>query len=284
MLRVAVPNKGLLAAPARDILAEAGYRQRGDERDLVAVDAANDVEFFYLRPRDVATYVGAGTLDLGITGRDYLLDSGAAADEVLALDIGASTLRFAAVPGTIDAISDLAGRRVATALPHLVASYLRERDVPADVVRLDGAVETAIRLGVADAVADVVSSGLTLRQAGLVPFGEPIITSEAVVLRPTESRPTESRPALDAFLRRLQGVLVARRYVLMDYDVRADALEAACRLTPGYESPTVSPLADTEWCAVRSMVPRSDAQQVMDDLWAVGARAILVTDIHACRL
>lgn len=281
MLRVAVPNKGTLAEPARAILTEAGYRQRTDDRDLVAVDPDNDAEFFYLRPRDVATYVGAGTLDVGITGRDFLLDSGAPAEEVLPLDLGQSTLRFAALPGAITELTDLSGRRVATALPGLVTKYLADQGIDAAVVRLDGAVETAVRLGVADAIADVVSTGLTLRQAGLEVFGAPILRSEAVLLRRVDAAPD---PAVDALVRRIQGVLVARRYVLVDYDVRSSALEQACLLTPGFESPTVSPLADSQWLAVRSMVLRADAQRVMDELWAVGARAILVTDIHACRL
>lgn len=281
MLRVAVPNKGSLADPAADMLRESGYRQRTDPRELVLHDPDNDTEFFFLRPRDIATYVGSGELDVGITGRDLLLDSGAPAQEVLPLGFATSTFRFAAKPGSATTVADFAGKRVATSYAGLLATYLADRGVDAEVVRLDGAVETAVRLGVADVIADVVSTGTTLRQAGLEIVGEPILESEAVLVRREGAQPS---PAVDQLVRRMQGVMVARRYVLMDYDIRADLVEAAVQLTPGIESPTVSPLHDKGWVAVRAMVPRADTNRIMDELWELGGRGILVTDIHACRL
>jgi ATP phosphoribosyltransferase len=281
MLRVAVPNKGSLSADAADILKEAGYRQRRDHRDLVLVDADNEVEFFYLRPRDIAVYVGAGTLDVGITGRDLLLDAGADAHEVMPLGFGESTFRFAARPGTLRATADLDGHRVATSYPGLVQRHLDHHAVSASVVRLDGAVETAVRLGVADVIADVVETGGTLRAAGLEVFGEPILRSEAVLISRGD---VEDHPGAEVLIRRLNGVLVARQYVLMDYDVRTELVEKACAITPGLESPTVSPLHEQGWVAVRAMVPRERTNLVMDDLYTLGARAILVTSIHACRL
>jgi ATP phosphoribosyltransferase len=280
VLRIAVPNKGSLAEPAAEMLSEAGYRRRTDGRELVLADPTNNVEFFFLRPRDIAVYVGSGTLDLGLTGRDLLLDSGAEAEEVLSLGFGVSTLRFAAPPGTVRDLADLAGRRIATSYPRVVGFYLANRGVTARVIRLDGAVETAVRLGVADAVADVVETGSTLRQAGLEIFGEPLLRSEAVLIRRAGHEPA----SLSLLLRRLQGVLVARRYVMMDYDIPTERVDEASALTPGLESPTVSPLHKPGWVAVRAMVPRGDAQRIMDDLWEIGARAILVTDIHACRI
>ena len=281
MLRVAVPNKGSLAEPAAAMLRESGYRQRTDTRELVLQDPDNDTEFFFLRPRDIATYVGSGRLDVGITGRDLLLDSGAAADEILALGFGRSTFRFAARPGSGTQLQDFAGQRVATSYGGLLAKFLADRGVDAEVIRLDGAVETAVRLGVADVVADVVSTGTTLRQAGLEIVGEPILESEAVLVRRTGA---DASPAVEQLVRRLQGVIIARQYVLMDYDVRSELVEPAVRLTPGIESPTVSPLHEPGWVAVRAMVLRADAHRVMDELWELGARGILVTDIHACRL
>lgn len=281
MLRVAVPNKGSLSAPACDMLREAGYRQRRDLRELVLQDPEHDIEFFFLRPRDIAVYVGSGTVDVGITGRDLLLDSGAAAVEHLELGFGGSTFRFAAPPDQVREIGDIRGRRVATSYPVLVDGYLRSHGVEAIVVRLDGAVESAVQLGVADLVADVVSTGTTLRGAGLEVFGEPILRSEAVLIRPAD---VPVSAGLEVLSRRLQGVLVASRYVLMDYDVRAGSVERAVAITPGLESPTVSPLHNSEWVAVRAMVPREQTNQVMDDLYDIGARAILVTEIHACRL
>lgn len=281
-LRIAVPNKGGLAAPASDMLREAGYLQRPDGgRELTLSDPDNNVEFFFLRPRDIAVYVGSGTVDLGITGRDLLIDSGAPAHELLALGFGASSFRLAAPRGTVSDITDLAGQRIATSFPGVLRAFLDDKGVDASVIRLDGAVETAIQLGVSDAIADVVETGTTLRQAGLEIVGESIMTSEAVLIaRDGASEPTGT----EQLLRRLQGVLVARSYVMMDYDVQADNLQAATDITPGLESPTVSPLQKEGWYAVRSMVLRADAHRIMDDLWAVGARAILVTDIHACRI
>jgi ATP phosphoribosyltransferase len=280
MLRIAVPNKGSLSEAACAMLLEAGYRGRKD-RELMVVDPANGAELFFLRPRDIATYVGSGRLDVGITGRDLLLDSGADAEELLPLGFARSTFHFAGRPGTGSTLQDLGGRRIATSYPGVVRAHLAEAGVQADVVRLDGAVEIAVELGVADVIADVVSTGTTLRQAGLEIIGSPILESEAVLVRRREA-PQDA--ALEQFIRRMQGVLVARRYVLMDYDIRAEQLRGAVALTPGLESPTVSPLHTEGWVAVRSMVEREGAQRVMDDLWAIGARAILVTDIRACRL
>lgn len=280
-LRVAVPNKGALAAPAGTMLREAGYRQPSDGRELTMRDPDNNVEFYFLRPRDVAVYVGSGTLDVGITGRDLLLDAGAPAEEILALDFAHSTFRLAARPGTAAGVRDLAGRRVATSYAGILDKYLAEAGVDAEVVRLEGAVENAVELGVADAIADVVSTGTTLRQAGLEIVGEPILRSEAVLVGQAGA---EASPRVSLFVRRLRGVLTARRYVMMDYDIRVERVDEASALTPGIESPTVSPLHREGWVAVRAMVPRAEAQRIMDDLWELGARGILVTDILATRL
>jgi ATP phosphoribosyltransferase len=281
MLKIAVPNKGSLADASADMLREAGYRQRSDRRDLAMTDHSNGVEFFYLRPRDIAVYVGEGTLDIGLTGRDLLLDSQAPVVERLPLGFGGSRFYFAAPEGDISTVEALEGRRIATSYAGLLEDYLKERSVTAHVVRLDGAVESAVRLGVADAIADVVETGNTLRQAGLEIFGQPILESEAVLVTREGAKDPEG---FDVFVRRLQGVLVARSYVMMDYDIKVEQVEAACELTPGIESPTVSPLHREGWVAVRSMVPHDDAHRIMDELYDLGARGILVTNIHACRL
>ena len=281
LLRVAVPNKGSLADGATAMLAACGYRQRTDLKDLALVDRAGGVEFYYLRPRDIAVYVGEGTLDVGITGRDMLLDSGASAQEVMELGFGASTFRFAGPSGARLTVEALDGRRVATSYPGLLGAYLSSHGVRARLITLDGAVESAIRLGVADAIADVVDTGTTLNKAGLELFGEPILTSQAILV----TRPGVGRTdAIDHLKARLSGVIVARDYVLMDYDISDADLPVANKLTPGLESPTVSPLAKPGWSAVRSLVPRRNTQQLMDDLYAAGARAILITELSACRL
>jgi len=281
MLRIAVPNKGSLSEPATTLLREAGYRTRRTGRELVLVDQPNDVELFFLRPRDIAVYVGQGTVHAGITGRDLLLDSGVEAVEHLALGFARSTFRFAAPAGTMSALADVAGRRIATSYDVLVRGFLADRGIEATTVHLDGAVESSVQLGVADLIADVVETGTTLRAAGLEVFGEPILSSEAVLITTGRYR---DEPALATLVRRLEGVLRARSYVLIDYDVRADDLHRATAITPGIESPTVSPLQNPDWVAVRSMVPRKDVNRVMDELYEVGARAILVCELLACRL
>ncbi len=280
MLRIAVPNKGSLADTAAEMLAEAGYTGRRDPKDLHVIDPINEVEFFYLRPKDIATYVGSGALDVGITGRDLLLDAQMpGAREIEQLGFGGSTFRFAGPPGRFTAVTHLGGLWVATAYPGLVDGFLDEQGVAVDLVPLDGAVESAVQLGVADAVADVVSTGTTLKQAGLEIFGPVLLQSEAVLIgAPTEAEGTET------LLRRLRGVMVARRYVLIDYDLPASLVDDAVAIAPGIESPTISPLRDPEWVAVRVMSPRTTVNQVMDALYAIGARAILVTPIHNARL
>lgn len=281
LLKIAIPNKGSLAEGATEILREAGYRQRHDAKDLVLVDETNGVEFYYLRPRDIAVYVGEGTLDLGITGRDMLLDSAAEADEVMALGFGGTRFRFAAPGGAALSVDDLAGKRIATSYPGLVGAFLDTKGLTARLIHLDGAVESSVRLGVADVIADVVETGSTLRKAGLDVFGEAILESEAILI---QRRDVPAPEGLDLLIRRLTGVLTARDYLMVDYNVTTDKLAAATAVTPGLDAPTVSPLAKEGWVAVRAMIPAKGAQQIMDELWEVGAEAILVTSIHACRL
>ena len=279
MLKIAVPNKGTLSENAVAMLRESGYAVRRDPKELIVSDPRNQVEFFYLRPRDIATYVGSGALDVGITGRDLLLDSHSTAKEIESLDFGASTFRFAGPIGTFGALGDLAGLRVATSYTSLVGDYLASQGVEANLIHLDGAVESAVRLGVADAVADVVETGSTLRKQGLEIFGPVILESNAVLISNDASL-----PGIDTLLRRLQGVMVAHQYVLMDYDLPSSLIDAASAITPGFESPTVSPLRGGDWVAVRVMVPRDDTNELMDRLYEVGARAILVSPIHAARI
>lgn len=281
MLRVAVPNKGTLAGPASEMLAEAGYRQRHEARDLTIVDADNEVEFFFLRPKDISIYVGSGELDLGITGRDLALDSAAPVNERLALGFGGSNFYYAAPEGNRWSVEALAGKRIATSYPELVQRDLERHGVSAQVIRLDGAVEISIQLGVADAIADVVGSGRTLRQHGLVAFGDAICRSEAVVI---ERRDSDTEEAKAQLIARLQGVVYAQQYVMLEYNCPRELLAEATEMTPGLESPTMSPLADEKWVAVRAMISRKKAPAIMDQLAALGAKAILSLDIRSCRM
>lgn len=283
-LSVALPNKGALSADSAEIFREAGYKLRSDSKELSFYDSSNDVEFFYLRPRDIATYVSSSQIDLGITGRDLLLDSGKGADEKLELDFGHSEFRMAASATAVDAgeinEKNLGGKRIATAYRGLVEDFLENAGVKADVVTLDGAVEGAIKLGVADLIVDVVATGNTIKQAGLKVFGPTILQSQAILI----SRPNFINPSAERLIRRISGVVIARQYVLVDYDIEKKNLAAACEITPGLESPTISPLQKEDWVAVRAMVKRADVHNAMDKLWGIGARGILVTDIHSCRL
>ncbi len=281
MLRVAVPNKGALGEPARTMLREAGYLRTSRGNELVVTDHENDTEFFFLRPRDIAIYVGAGKLDLGITGRDMLLDSGAAATEVLALGFGPSTFRLATPANGPATIEQLEGLRVATSYPGVLAAEFARVGVNAEIIKLDGAVENAVALGVADAVADVVDTGSTLRQAGLAPIGEALMVSEGLLVRPTAQEPSRAGAT---FIRRLEGVIAARAYVMVEYDIKSEYLDKAVEITPGLESPTISPLREQGWHSVRAMVTRSSVHTVMDELYEIGGRGVLVTDILACRL
>ncbi|WP_455677096.1 ATP phosphoribosyltransferase [Pseudoscardovia suis] len=283
MLRIAVPNKGMLSEPSWNLLEESGYKLRTNPRQLVVNDEENGIELFYLRPLDIAVYVGAGNIDLGLTGRDMLLNTETEATEYMQLGYGASTFRFAAPKdSSIERIEDINGLRVATSYDKLLHDYLTAHGINAKVVHLDGAVESSVHLGVADLIADVVSTGTTLRNAGLRVFGEPIVKSEAVLVK--SPRVTESNPELQVFERRLKGVLTAHHYVLMDYDIKQSDIPAAIEITPGFESPTISPLHDSEWAAVRVMVPKGQVNSIMDRLYDAGARAIIVTALQASRM
>ncbi|MDT5090886.1 MAG: phosphoribosyltransferase [Mycobacterium sp.] len=282
MLRVAVPNKGVLSAPATEILVEAGYRKRGDQKDLTVVDRGNDVEFFFLRPKDIAIYVGSGDLDLGITGRDLAAESQASVRERLALGFGSSRLRYAAPGGRDWSVADLAGKRIATSFPCLVGKDLAAKGIEAHVIRLDGAVEISIQLGVADAIADLVESGRTLEVHNLVAFGEPLCDSEAVLVE-RESPDDATAAARNQLAARIQGVVFGQQYLMLDYDCPRDIVDRAAAITPGLESPTIAPLADPDWVAVRALVPRKDVNAIMDKLAAIGAKAILASDIRFCR-
>ncbi len=282
MLRVAVPNKGSLSESAADVLAEAGYRRRGDSRDLTVLDPTNQVEFFFLRPKDIAIYVGSGELDLGITGRDLALDSGAPVQERVALGFGRSNFRYAAPSGMQWTPDDLAGLRIATSYPRLVKTDLAARGIEATVIRLDGAVEISVQLGVADAIADVVGSGSTLRQHDLVAFGEVLCASEAVLIE--RANAVAGDAARDQLAARVQGVVFAQQYMMLDYDCPRELLDQAVELTPGLQSPTLSPMTDDHWMAVRAMVNRQEVNAVMDDLAALGVKAILASDIRTCRI
>lgn len=282
MLRVALPNKGALSESASEMLAEAGYRRRHEgSKDLTLIDPDNDVEFFFLRPKDIAVYVGSGRLEIGITGRDLAADSMAEVDELLDLGFGHSTFRYAGPAGAGWSTDRLAGARIATSYPNIVRRDLQQRGVEAEVIRLDGAVEISIQLGVADCIADVVGSGRTLKVHGLEAFGDILCDSSGVLISRADAEVSAAMAQLRA---RLQGVVFAQQYMMLDYNCPKDLLDEVSAITPGIESPTVSPMADPAWIAVRSMVPRKRVNSIMDELAASGAKSVIATDIRSCRM
>lgn len=282
MLQMAIPNKGALSEGAVRLLCEAGYRCTRYSRELIVTDRENEIDFVFLRPRDIALYVGNGIIDLGITGRDLEIDSGAHVTELMGLEFGRSRFCFAVPQGSGLTVEKLDGLRIATSYPELLRQNLEKFGLNCKIVKLDGAVEISIRLGVADAIADVVESGTTLREAGLEVIGQPMLASEAVFIG--RSPELATRPEVKKLMARVKGILVASSYAMIEYDIPRVSLDAGCRITPGIESPTVSPLSNPDWVAVTAMVLRKECNRIMDELYEIGARGIIVTDIRSCRL
>ena len=283
MLQIALPNKGALSDDAVDLADEAGYHCRRRGRELSVRDTDHGVEFIFLRPRDIATYVSKGIIDLGVTGLDLTYDSGADVEHVM--DLGFGNARFCyAVPKSSDLTPDkfTSDTRIATSYDDLVRQDLEKRGIDADVVPLDGAVEISIQLGVADAIADVVQTGRTIDQAGLKTTGDPILRSQAILV--AQNPETAQKEKAQRFAERIKGILVAREYVVVEYDLPEDKLDAAREITPGIESPTVSPLNKEGWVAVKAMARRSRGNEIMDDLHDLGARGIIITTIRTCRI
>ncbi len=282
MVLIAIPNKGSLSEKSMELVQQAGYSCYRRDKELMATDPDNNVEFVFLRPRDIATYVARGVIDIGITGQDLALESKAQVVELLALGFGRSKFRYAAPVGANLSPEQLGGKRIATSYPELVRQDMAGRGLEPEIVNLDGAVEISVKLGVADAIADVVQTGRTLVQAGLEIIGTPIMQSEAVVIAKSADKANQAE--VKSFLERLRGIVLARDYIMVEYDVPRSALEQACAITPGIESPTVSPLNETGWVAVKSMAARKDVNRIMDSLAELGAKGIIITDIRTCRI
>ena len=282
MLQIAIPNKGALSEKSVALLKEAGYKCSRSSRELIVTDKENNIDFVFLRPRDIAVYVGKGIIDLGITGRDLAIDSKADVKEIMALNFGNSSFRYAVPKDSGLTPEKFGGLRIATSYPEIVRLDMEKRGVETQIVRLDGAVEISIQLGVADAIADVVESGRTLKEAGLAVVGDALMQSEAVLIARDEAM--AEKPEISRMLGRLRGILVARKYAMIEYDIPQDTLEDACKLTPGIESPTISPLSKTGWVAVKAMIKRKESNYIMDELHKIGARGIIVSDLRSCRL
>jgi len=279
MIKVALPNKGQLFERTLGMLLACGYRINKSVRDLSTIDHENEVEFFFLRPGDIPLYVANGILDAGITGQDFVAEKGLSPTCLFELNYGQSKL-CVAVPAEleIESIAQLRGKRIATSFPNLTARFFPEREL---LVELEGAVEISVRLGIADAVVDLVETGSTLKQAGLKIVGAPLFESRAALFaHPGREVPEE----LTTLRNRLEGKVLAQEYMMVEYDCPAEILKRACATTPGIESPTVMSLEKPGWFSVKSMVKRRDAQRIMDDLARQGCRGILLSALDSVRI
>lgn len=282
MLRVAVPHEGRLAEPAERLLREAGFDQRPDHQVLSLSDRRNDVEFFYLSPRDVPAFVASGDLHFGITGSDLMRECGRPLITVAELGFGASEFRVAVPRDSGWNLHDLHGRTIATSYPKLVRSYLSGRGIGARIVRLDGEPEVSVQLGLADAVADIVPAGGAWIEHGLTFLPERIGRSEAVLLR-REQRPgaAESNPAAcHEFVRRLRGVIYARSHVVLEYWARPRDLDTLEAISPRIAE---SGPGDGSLVVIPSIVRRAVARSVMDALLENGAQAVVSSSVQAYR-
>lgn len=279
MIKVALPNKGMLFEPTQELLKACGYKASKPYKTLTQIDTKNGIEFFFLRPSDIPMYVGRGIIDAGITGIDFNAEAKSPAVKVLDLPFGASKL-CAAVPNEspIQSLADLKDATIATSFPNIVEDYYKKK---MDFVVLEGAVEISVSLGVANAIVDVVETGTTLKQAGLRIIGEPLFRSNAAIFCNPQKTELEE---VNTLIRRIQGKLVAQTYMMIEYDCPSELLSKACEMTPGLDAPTVTKLHGREWYSVKAMVPREEANAIMDKLWDAGARSILLFGIESARI
>ena len=280
-LRIGLPSKGRLSDIAGDLLKQAGLSFRRQNRGLFAKVSGLPVDLIFLRHDDIPTLCAEGAIDMGITGSDLLEESGGAAEIRMRLGVGRCRLAIC-VPDDADlkSAADLDGKRIATSFPQITERYLSQHQATAHLVSLSGSVEVMIQLGVADAIVDLVETGSTLA-ANRLRILEEIDSYETVLIQNGKCRDTEMA---DRVVRRLEGVVIARDYSLLEYNVPRSKLNAAEQITPGFNSPTINSLEDPDWCSVRVMVKRGAVIDAMERLESLGASAVIETPISNCRL
>ncbi len=280
-LRIGLPSKGRLSELAGELLKQAGVNYRRQERGLFAKVSGLPIDITFLRTDDIPTLCAEGAIDMGITGSDLIQESGAEVQTRLNLGVGRCRLALC-IPddSQIDTASGLNGLRIATSFPNVTSQYLAAHGARAHMVKLSGSVEVMIQLGVADAIVDLVETGSTLAANRLRILDE-LGTYETVLI---QSKNCHDPETADRVARRLEGVTIARAYSILEYNVRRRDLPAAEKITPGYDSPTVTSLEDTDWCSVRVMVKRSEVINAMEQLEQMGASAIMETALVNCRL
>lgn len=280
-LRIGIPSKGRLSEIAGDLLQQSGLSFRRQNRGLFAKVSGLPIDLIFLRTDDIPTLCAEGAIDMGITGSDLVDESAAEIETRMKLGVGRCRLAFC-IPddSPITSAAELDGKRVATSFPHVTSRYLAQRGANAHLVALTGSVEVMIQLGVADAIVDLVETGSTLA-ANRLRILEEIGSYETVLIQNGGCR---DREMADRVVRRLEGVVIARDYSLMEYNVPRAKLAEAEKITPGFNSPTVNMLEDDNWCSVSVMVRRRDVIAVMEKLEALGASAIFEMQIANCRL
>ncbi|MGE5595810.1 MAG: ATP phosphoribosyltransferase [Hyphomicrobiales bacterium] len=280
MIKVALPNKGILFEPTIDLLSSCGYRVGRTASVLSLLDPENDVEFYFLRPGDIPVYISNGILDAGITGKDFVAEKSCAPALLLDLNYGGSRLCAAvAEDSPVTTLEEVAALRIATSFPAITRAAFGGRELK--LVELEGAVEIAVQLGIADAVVDVVDTGRTLAEAGLRVVGDPLFASNAAFFAHPGRRENDQLYTMKA---RIEGKLVALEYMMVEYDVPGETLATACTITPGLESPTITALQREGWYSVKAMILRKDAHRIMDTLSRIGCRGILLTNIESARI
>jgi ATP phosphoribosyltransferase len=280
-LRIGIPSKGRLAEMASQLLVEAGLKFRRQDRSLFARVRDMPIEVTFLRTDDIPVLCAEGAIDMGITGGDLIAESGVELTTRLPLGMGNWKLAICVLEDSgIRKAADLAGRRIATSFPRVTQAYLDRHKIKAHIVELTGSVEVMIVLGVADAIVDLVETGSTLAANRLIVIDE-LGRYEAALV---QNSATKHADLADRVVRRLEGIVIASSYSLLEYNVPEAKLREAEKITPGFESPTISKLEETGWFAVRAMVKRSEVIEIMEKLEAMGASAILETTITNCRL
>ncbi len=280
-LRIGIPSKGRLSELATGLLNQAGIQFRRQERTLFARVKQLPIDIIFLRTDDIPVLCQEGAIDIGITGSDLVAESGADVTTRMPLGVGHCRLSVC-VPedSDIDSPEKLIDKRIATSFPTVTNNFLAGLGGTAHMVELSGSVEIMISLGVADAIVDLVETGSTLAANRLKVLTD-IGSYETVLIQNSHTRHAD---VVDRVIRRLEGVVIARDYSLLEYNVPRERLEEAEKITPGYNSPTVSALEDPEWCSVRTMVRCKEIIRTMEQLEEIGASAILETEITNCRL
>lgn len=281
-LRIAVPSKGRLRDRSVELLAHAGLQVRPEGRRLHSVCSETGIAVIFAHTQDIPGLVAEGAVDLGITGSDVVLEKAADVEEWRRLGFGRCRLAVAVhIDSPCQRVSDLSGKRVGTKFTRLAAEFFaREGARDVHVIEIQGAVEAMVPLGLVDAIVEIVETGTSLVENDLRELAR-ILDAETVLIG---TRGAHDKAARDRLLRRIDGVLVAARYSLVEYNCPARAIEFARQITPGFSAPTIQQTGDPAWLAVKVLVEKSKLQAVIDRLEEIGCAAILETELRHARL